>query len=212
VKQSTSAAGPMVAHEGTGLQVAGSILVGAGTSATLIVSWASIPFAWVQTSGGTSVVRRDDTGAAIAELRRLSGLTWDQLARLFAVSRRSLHFWASGKPLTPANEERLNRMLATIRKIDRGSAGANRAALLGASTGGQIPFDMLVEGRYEPVVALTGLGGVPPRPVRPRLSKAAQAARTPPAPEQLVDALHDRVHVEKGRLLSARPIRGARGK
>ncbi len=212
MKQSTSAAGPMVTHEWMGPQVAGSILVIGGTSAALTVSWGSIPSVWVQTSGGASIVHQDDTGAAIAELRRLSGLTWDQLARLFGVTRRSLHFWASGKPLTPANEERLNRMLATIRKIDRGSAGANRAALLGASTGGEIPFDMLIEGRYEPVVALAALGGVPPRPVRPRLSKAAQAARKPPAPEQLVDALHDRVHVEKGRLLSAKPIRGARGK
>ena len=38
------------------------------------------------------------TRKAVSELRRISGLTWEQLAWLFGVSRRSVHFWASGKP------------------------------------------------------------------------------------------------------------------
>ena len=45
------------------------------------------------------------TQKALGELRRLSGLTWEQLAKLFNVSRRSLHFWASGQPLSRFNEE-----------------------------------------------------------------------------------------------------------
>jgi transcriptional regulator with XRE-family HTH domain len=158
------------------------------------------------------MVRRTDAGAGIAELRRLSGLTWAQLARLFAVSRRSLHFWASGKPLTPANEERLNRMLATLRRIDRGSALANRALLLGPDRDGQIPFDMLAEGRFEHVASLLGGGAVAPGPAGKRPSISVQAARTPPAPDTFVDALQDRVHVEKARLISAKPIRVPRGK
>src|SRR4030065_864926 len=39
------------------------------------------------------------TANAIAEIRRLTGLTWGQIAEIFDVSRRTIHFWASGKPL-----------------------------------------------------------------------------------------------------------------
>jgi len=83
--------------------------------------------AWEQTSSGSSVGSSvgssDDAGTAIAELRRRSGLTWDQLARLFEVSRRSVHFWASGKVMAAAHEEHLQRVLAAVRRLDRGSSG-----------------------------------------------------------------------------------------
>jgi DNA-binding XRE family transcriptional regulator len=59
---------------------------------------------------------------ALNELRKLSALTWEQLAKLFNVSRRSLHFWASDQPLSRFNEENLNRLLGTIRYINRGTA------------------------------------------------------------------------------------------
>lgn len=211
---STSAAGPMPARAWMGPSIASYIVASPGTSSMPVVVWYGIAqqYAWAQTSGGASIVIQEDTAGAVAELRRLSGLTWEQLARLFGVTRRSLHFWASGKPLTPANEERLNRTLATVRKIDRGSSGTNRALLLSARASGQIPFDLLVEGRYEPVVALVGSGDALLGPVSPRLSEVAQAARAPFAPERLADARQDRVHVEKGRLLSARAIRRPRGK
>jgi len=96
-----------------------------------------------QTTAGASVLLAEPAAAAIGELRRLSGFTWDQLARLFNVSRRSLHFWASGKPMAPSNEEHLQRLLAVFRKIDRGSASANRTALLGVREDGSLPFDLL---------------------------------------------------------------------
>jgi DNA-binding transcriptional regulator YiaG len=135
--------------------------------------------------------------AAIGELRRLSGLTWDQLARLLDVSRRALHFWASGMAMTPANEERLGRLLGVVRQIDRGSASENRAVLLGARGDGTVPFDRLAEGRYEEVVDLLGPGG-PPRKPRMKVSAAVLAERAPRPPEELVGALHDRIHHELG--------------
>lgn len=213
IGETTSAAGPMIGWAAQlWAQIAGCILAAPGTSAGPVDSVAGAKNVWLQTSGGASVLRKDDAGGAIAELRRLSGLTWEQLARLFGVSRRSLHFWASGKPLTAANEERLNRMLATLRRVDRGSATANRTLLLAANADGQIPLDALAEGRYELVASLLGVGGIVPRSVAKRPSSSAQAARTPPSPDRLVNALQDRIHVEKGRLLSAKPIRVPRGK
>lgn len=158
-----------------------------------------------QTTSGAVVVV--NAGAAIGELRRLSGLTWDQLARLFSVSRRALHFWASGKPMTSANEEHLQRLLGVLRKIDRGSASANRRELLEARLGNDIALDLLHQRRYELVVSVVGAGDIKPRLIAPKLSAKAAALRMPPAPEQLVGALQDSVHHEVGIVREGKSVR-----
>jgi len=144
-------------------------------------------------------------GSTISELRRLSGLTWDQLARLFDVSRRSLHFWASGKAMSAGNREHLQRLLVTLRAIDRGTAHANRSALLNPREDGEILFDRLIEKAYERVVASLGPGDAR-RVKAPRVSAKTMAERAPPPPETLVDALNDRIHPASGRLLASKPI------
>jgi len=187
---------------------------GMGTSSN--IAWPG-DFALSVSTQATSSLQtpadRESTEAGIFELRRLSGLTWEELARLFEVSRRSVHFWASGKPMNSTNEERLGRLVAAIRKIDRGSGVATRAALLGASRTGQIPFDLLASGQYDRVLDLVGAGVAMERRVaRTPLSAEAQQARAPRPPEELVAALQDSIHVERGRLLSSKPIRKSRKK
>ena len=163
------------------------------------------------TTAGAAVVVAEPAGAAIGELRRLSGFTWDQLARIFDVSRRSLHFWASGKPMAPNNEEHLQRLLSVVRKIDRGSASANRAALLGVREDGSLPFDLLAAGDYERVLSQLGQGKAR-RAAPPKLSEEARAARAPRPPEELVGALQDRIHPTSGRLRAAKAIAVSRRK
>jgi len=148
---------------------------------------------------------RHGNGQAIAELRRLSGLTWDQLARLFDVSRRSLHFWASGKAMSADNREHLQRLLVTLRAVDRGTIDANRAALLDPREDGEILFDRLVEKAYDRVVASLGPGDAH-RVKTPEVSTKTMTERAPPPPETLVDALHDRIHPTSGRLLASKPV------
>jgi DNA-binding transcriptional regulator YiaG len=161
-----------------------------------------------QTNSGVHVRESQAPSAALLELRRISGLTWDQLARLFGITRRSLHFWASGKPLTPAHEERLHRLLATVRRLDRGSAHANRTLLLGVQADGCIPFDLLVAGQYERVLALLGPGHAPGRPHPAALAVDARVARAPHAPEDVAGSLPDRVHQEVGQVRVPRVARG----
>src|SRR5712691_12681030 len=160
-----------------------------------------------QTNSGVHVRESQAPSAAILELRRRSGLTWDQLARLFGITRRSLHFWASGKPLTPAHEERLHRLLATVRRLDRGSAHENRTLLLGVHADGRIPFDLLVAGQYERVLALLGPGHTPGRPHPAALAVDARVARAPHAPEDVAGSLPDRVHTEVGKVRVPRVAR-----
>lgn len=143
----------------------------------------------------------------IHELKKLSGLTWEQLAKIFNVSRRSLHFWASGKPMTPFNEEHLRRLLATIRYIDRGNADINRSALLQHRQGSIIPFDLLIAGKYEEVKQLLGAGKAVEKPKLKPLSPEAIASRLPPPPEDLVGALQDPIHREVGRSRPAKTTR-----
>ena len=213
----TSANGAMVARPGRRLIlicISSPPLMGTNARTEPPEDWQTIPEdpAQAGTSAGASAAGEEqpvDTGAAIAELRRLSGLTWEQLARLFGVARRSLHFWASGKPLNASNEERLRRLIAVLRQADRGNAQENRAMLFGDHDG-TVPFDLLAEGQYEAFLALVGKGPGRRRPELPPLSRATLEARKPPPPEELVEALHESVHRDVGRGRAARTVRGRR--
>jgi hypothetical protein len=143
----------------------------------------------------------------IHELKKLSGLTWEQLAKIFNVSRRSLHFWASGKPINPFNEGCLRSLLATIRYIDRGGSDINRGALLQPQQGSIIPLDLLIAGRYEEVKRLLGKGKATERPKLKPLSPEAIASRVPPPPEERVGIMHETLHKEVGRSRPARTMR-----
>ena len=158
-----------------------------------------------QTSSGPNVLRQS-ADSAIMELRRLTGLTWEQLAGLFGASRRSLHFWASGKPMNKKNEEHLYRLLAAIQISDRGSASENRKLLVSAHDG-IIPLDLLVEGKYEDFTMLVGQGSGHRQISLTPLSVEAQAARKPLSPEMLVDAQQDRIHRDIGRGRAAQTVR-----
>lgn len=131
---------------------------------------------------------------AISELRLISGLSWDQLGQLFAVSRQDFLFWASGEPLTIENETRVKKILDIIRSADRGDAHTNRVMLLD-DTEGPSAFILLVDGRFDEACSKMGPGvGRCSRPLLSDLSAEAKASRMPPRPEDLVDALNDRVH------------------
>ena len=200
---STSAGGPM---RQIGAQVVVIALavgpVASTTAATLAFVAPSIAG---QTSAG-SIPRTVATEAAVLELRRRSGLTWDQLARLFQVSRRAVHLWASGKIMNPKNQEHLQRLLAFIRQIDRGTAASTRVQLFTATADGRIPFDLLIAGQYEMAAGSIGMG-VAPRVSPPSLSMSAATARAPRPPYELLGALQDRVHKESVTVRAARSVR-----
>jgi transcriptional regulator with XRE-family HTH domain len=140
------------------------------------------------------------------ELRKLSGMTWEQLASLFEVSRRTVHFWASGKALNSYNEEKLHRILSTVHQIDRGTAQENRDCLFRALVGGLAPIDLLRSGQYGEVVELLGNSSFE-RPMLTPLSESARNMRVPKSPETLVGALQDRIDIGAERIRPARSVR-----
>ncbi len=216
-RDSTSAEGAMQPYR-TGARVSHCLVfIESGTASRYVDSNQPALLADAMTSSGYApgsapgLIEPTDTRTAIAELRRLSGLTWERLAKVLGVSRRSLHFWASGKPINTANEERLFRMLAVLKAADRGSARENRAMLL-TEQRGVIPVDLLAMGRCSEFLDLVGRGPGRPSSARSPLSEEASAARRPLPPEDLVDALQDRVHRDEGVGRAVRTLRHRRRK
>lgn len=211
----TSAAGPMRKRAGTQLLYIlpfGLTLPGTSSGSVGLAQEAAPQASpWESTSAGIPVGPVEDAGHAIAELRRITGLTWDQLARLFGVSRRAIHFWAAGKMMNSTNEERLARILAVARGMDRGSVQVNRAAIVAVHADGSCIFELLAAGEYERAASVGGVGESR-RMVRPKPSAATLAARAPRAPEVLVDTLEDGVPRGRGRLLGTTPVKVTRRK
>lgn len=152
----------------------------------------------------------DGTAEAILELRRLSGLGWEQLADLLGVTRRTMHFWSSGRPINAANAERVQRTLAAVRFADRGTASDNRALLLSPQGDGTLLRDLLREQAYHCFMERAGRG--PGRPALPRapLSRAEQARRRPTPPALLLDALQEPLPTAHRPASASRRLRLAR--
>ncbi len=131
-------------------------------------------------------------GTSVTEIRRLSGLTWEELADLMDVSPRSLHHWVSGKPASAEHQMRLQRLLGTLRRLDRGDSSQNRTLLLTPDHTGRLLLDLLKTERYGAAVALAGQRVSRQIFARTELSATARASRTPPAPADLVQAKQDR--------------------
>ena len=143
------------------------------------------------------------TRDAIFELRRLSGLTWEELALLLSASRRSLHLWANGHPINTVNERRVRDLLMAMRELDRGTARENRALLLAPLRDSDATVGDLLRGRhFAEALKLVGRG-------RGRALPPPVTGEVPWKPEKLsvADRLGtsaDRIHTGGGRALPRR--------
>ena len=197
-RQSTSAYGDMRAaawwldHLYSGTNTGGVTIVSSHDVMVLLATEAettpSPPLVVASAQARTASI-----AAAIMEIRRISGLTWDELASLFRVSRRTLHHWASGKPASAEHEQRAHRLVGTLRQIDRGEAPLTRALLLEPAAGGVLAIDLLRHGNFDDVLAMAGYGAPRQQLLLTPLAPAAVALRRPPAPVDLLNALSDRV-------------------
>ncbi|CAN7722515.1 hypothetical protein [Aminobacter sp. LjRoot7] len=93
----------------------------------------------------------------LAEIKRMTGRSWEQLATLLGCTRQALHNWTLGEPVAKINRDRLSRLYATLRYIDQGDAGDN-ASLLFAAFNGDTIAEMLAQERFAEVKAAVGRG------------------------------------------------------
>jgi DNA-binding transcriptional regulator YiaG len=106
---------------------------------------------------------------SVRSLRRRSGLTWDELASIFGVSRRTLHNWSTGGQVSASHARAIASVIAVVHDIDTGDAKLTRSRLLAPAEDGTSPYT--------------------------RLANQLRAARGRPAlsyrPEELLGAHHD---------------------
>lgn len=105
---------------------------------------------WVETatSSASAEVRSEWSAQAAAystqerihELKSLSGLTWNQLARAFGTSRRSLLHWGAGDHMSATNSERLTELLSELRAAGIADAQAGRSWLMQVDETGSSPW------------------------------------------------------------------------
>lgn len=98
------------------------------------------------------------------EVKRLSGLSWELIAQLVGVSRRSVHNWASGENINLEHNQRLGRILTTMRFIDNGDTERNTALLMSPANNSSTYFELMKAGHYDEVKSLAGKGSGRPVP------------------------------------------------
>jgi hypothetical protein len=90
---------------------------------------------------GTRVAPAEmSTAKAINKAHEDSGLTWEQLARMFGVSRRSVHMWATGGRMNATNAEMLMRFVDLLDSMQC-ELDERRAALLAIGGDGASAID-----------------------------------------------------------------------
>jgi hypothetical protein len=89
-----------------------------------------------------------------AELRRLSGLTNEEIAPLLGVSRRSFQAWIAGRPISARKEARLRDVVCAVRQLAADTPAATRERLLNRPPRSVSAYDLLAEERYEAAVDL----------------------------------------------------------
>lgn len=154
-----------------------------GTTTYSVPDTGSLPFSHLErwTNNGSIDLKFRPTEMAVSDtrslresvilLRNLSGLTWEQLAKLFGVSRRAVHLWASGGRMNSYHAELLGRVLSSVSMIEADTPTQRREVILAPGPDGRTLYEALLAER----------GG----------QRGVNAPSVPP--EQLVGALHDRV-------------------
>lgn len=70
------------------------------------------------------------TAERLQAFKEASGLTWDQVARLFGVSKRAVLLWKAGGTMSPRREERLADLAAQLAEFVGQDPLQTRARLL----------------------------------------------------------------------------------
>lgn len=131
------------------------------------------------------------TPVALKEIKSATGLTWQQLAKVFNVSPRSLHLWMGGETLDSSHQERLYQLLTISRRLPFVEPYQNRAFLLYPQENGTVPFDLLVACDDEAFISCANCASSNTIPTR-----SAGVDRQPLPPSVLMDASQETLHID----------------
>lgn len=117
-----------------GAATATSVLLGAPA---VVPSAANATSIVVTAPASSSARTAESASAKVKRMRELSGLTWDQFARAFNVSRRAVHHWASGGNLSAVNAALLDEFDRLLGAVGTGQPENVRQALTNADGSGE---------------------------------------------------------------------------
>ena len=96
------------------------------------ISGSSVPIVRLQDISQTAP--QPVQALAIAEMlrviRRRTSLTWDHLASIFGVTRRSLHHWANGQTVAVENQHKVRELHDRVLNLETQPAFVARATIL----------------------------------------------------------------------------------
>ena len=158
---------------------------------------------------GSGLKLSNDKTSTIRDLRNISGLTWELLAKLLGVSRRTLHSWDNGHPMAVKNEDKLGRIMKAIKSLGKENVAKNRRLLL-STTNGQIPFDLLKEERFDEFDEIKDDLISINSTKKPTLSHSEVMERLPLPPQDIVEAKFDPAdrNIQKKRKIKIRRVKG----
>lgn len=154
--------------------------------------------------GGRTTAPAPLPSESILEIRRRSGLTFDELAEFFGVSRRSLHLWVNGKEPTAKHRWQIQQALAIVREIETGSVAQNREILTQSDASGAVYLRdrMLQDAGVKPWARVD-------RKTKTPLSPGAKSARTGLALASGLD-LSDERPKASGKSRIIKPVKAAK--
>lgn len=60
----------------------------------------------------------------VQEIRKISGVTWKEIASIFGVSQRTMHSWTNGENVSAGHDTLIRQVLERLRRIHDGNAMA----------------------------------------------------------------------------------------
>src|SRR5215475_11197515 len=90
---------------------------------------------------------------SVRSLRDRSGLTWDELAYVFGVSRRTLYNWSTGGKVSASHAQAIAAVVRTVHQVDAGNPRLTRSRLLAPSEDGTTIYTRLAQQQPVPPAA-----------------------------------------------------------
>jgi DNA-binding transcriptional regulator YiaG len=144
----------------------------------------------VDDSGAGKTARKTSATAKsyLDEIRTASGLTYEEIAPMLGVSRRTLHAWSAGGAVSARREHHLRSVAEAIDALAQRGPTDARMRLFDRPADGVSPYDLLAEGLYDEALDIAlGRARVEP-PMTPdapgiasQLSRLEGRVDTPPS-------------------------------
>lgn len=145
------------------------------------------------------------TARGVMAIRQIANLTWDETAKVFGVTCRTVHLWANGRHPSGDQERKLNRVLSILRSYQNIGPLMLREKLMSSAKPGILFFDLLSNNELNTFQELF-LAENEPRQYPPPSLSPEGTNYSAQSPILLLDALQDRP-ISAGKAISKKSIR-----